>query len=159
MRNINNQVTTLSSNGKQTYKFIHYHTRFSSEEGCGVGNSRKTWNTSQSTTISDNSAGSNGKIPALRCTSHEDGTKHGQRCNHTTWFLVDLWAAFPLAWSTRLTFPTFLGTYWSHGQSIVAGIVPFGKVTQYSGLHEFHRCEVSHHELCVNPIRCCMYLK
>jgi len=27
--------------------------------------------------------------------AHQYGTKQGRRCNHTTWSLVDLWAAFP----------------------------------------------------------------
>jgi len=27
--------------------------------------------------------------------SHQDGTKQRRRCNHVTWSLVDLWAAFP----------------------------------------------------------------
>jgi len=56
---------------------IHFCACFSFVEGHGNSSSpKRPQNISQSTTITDSSP-------------HQDETKQGWRCNHTTWYLVD----------------------------------------------------------------------
>jgi len=97
--------------GTHVKSFIHFHTRFSSQEGLGISSPRATRNTSRFSAISDNS-GSTRKLDQA-----------GRRCNHATWSLVDLWASFPWLQPVVLTSPVFAGTSWSsRDRTIVAEI-------------------------------------
>jgi len=79
---------------------------------------------------------------------HQDGTKQGRRCSHSTWSLDDLWVAFPLVWPVGLASPVFRWAFWTNGRTHVTMISQFGEVVRHSGLCEFHSCavcrEVSH---------------
>jgi len=44
---------------------------------------------------------------------HQDRTKQGRRCNHSTWFLVDLWIAFAWMQPTGFAPSIFLEAFWS----------------------------------------------
>jgi len=94
---------------RSEYSFIQFPARFSSREGHEGSSPRRTRNTSRSTAV----------LGIFLLAPHQDGTKHGWRCNHSTWSLGE------------------------------AGISRFGgEVVQHSRLCEFHGCalcrEVSH---------------
>ena len=61
---------------------------------------------------------------------HQDGTKQGQRCSHSTWSLNKLWAAFRRCRLKLegLSSPFFPGAFWTHGRTNIAGISRFGEV-------------------------------
>jgi len=54
--------------------------------------------------------------------------------------LDELRVAFPCVNPEGLASPIFLGTFWSHGQIIVAGISQFKQVVRHSGFYKINTC-------------------
>ena len=82
---------------------------------------------------------------------HQNGTKQGRKCNHSTWSLDDLLVALSWVYPARLASPIFSEAFRTGGQNYnVPGISRFGEVVRHSALCEFLGCalchEVSHRE-------------
>jgi len=91
----------------------------------------------------------------VRLPPHQEWPKQSRRCNHSTWYLHDLWAVSRKYSKTCLANLTWdiLGKC----RTNVAGIFRFGvEVARKQGFYKFHswtRCrEVSHRKLSKDPI-------
>ena len=65
---------------------------------------------------------------------HQDGTKQGRRCSHSTWSLGRPPGRFPVGGVADRTFPV---AFWSCGWTNVAGISRFGEVARHGGICNF----------------------
>jgi len=70
---------------------------------------------------------------------HQDETKQGRRCSHSTSALDDLWTAFPWVKSAGLASPVFRGAFWTYGRTNVYVPSQFREVVPHLGLCEFHK--------------------
>jgi len=120
--------------------------------GHGGRSPRRTQNTSHSTAISDNFAGS----------LHQDGTKQVWRCSHFAWF----WSTSGLlsCWFSQQELPcqSFVG-HSGHMTDTTGGISQFGKVVRYSGFANFTVAHFVANYYTVNSSQkshlCCLHLR